>query len=225
MPVVPSKKSQKLDFYEQHQVIWAAVSAAIGLATGDATTLGTKCVAGRTAYTDHLAAQAAAKAATATWLATMRDLSTFGAGLVKKIGAYAQTGGGEAVYALAQLPAPPTPSPVGPPGTPTGFKVELNQDGSLKLSFKCANPRGSTSTIYQISRRTNPGGEFEFIGSSGPRYFVDAKLPAGTTSVTYQVVAVRSTAMGSPAQFNVNFGVGGGGEKTATVGPAPKLAA
>lgn len=222
MPVVPSKKVQKLGWYEQHQVIWAAVSAAIGLATGDAAALGSKCVATRTAYQNHLAAQEAAKAATAAWYSAVGDLATFGSGLISKIRTKAQTGGGDAVYQLAQVPAPATPSPVGPPGTPTNFKVELSQDGALKLTFKCANPRGSASTIYQVSRRTSPGGAFEFIGASGQRAFTDATLPAGTSGVTYQVVAVRSTVMGSPAQFNVNFGVGGGGEMTATIGPAPR---
>jgi hypothetical protein len=43
--------------------------------------------------------------------------------------------------------------------------------------------------------------------------------------VTYQVTAVRSTGGGLPAQFVVNFGVGGTGENVANVGAGPKLAA
>jgi hypothetical protein len=46
--------------------------------------------------------------------------------------------------------------------------------------------------------------------------------------VTYQIQAVRSTAVGPWAQFNVNFGVSSGGAMTASVTeqpPSPKLAA
>jgi len=49
-------------------------------------------------------------------------------------------------------------------------------------------------------------------------------VPAGVPTVTYEVRAVRSTALGVAAQFNVNFGVSGG-ELTASVVSAPKLAA
>ena len=37
-----------------------------------------------------------------------------------------------------------------------------------------------------------------------------ATIPAGTPTVTYKVQAVRSTAVGTAAQFVVNFGVAGG---------------
>jgi hypothetical protein len=52
--------------------------------------------------------------------------------------------------------------------------------------------------------------------------------PAGTASVSYRIQAVRSTLSGAPADFTVNFGVGGGGEMTASVvggAAVPKLAA
>jgi len=39
---------------------------------------------------------------------------------------------------------------------------------------------------------------------------VDATIPAGSSQVTYQMQAVRSTAAGPWAQFNVNFGTGAG---------------
>jgi hypothetical protein len=44
--------------------------------------------------------------------------------------------------------------------------------------------------------------------------------------VTYQVQAVRSTAVGRWTQFNVNFGSGGSGTEIASVSEgSPKLAA
>jgi len=133
---------------------------------------------------------------------------------------------GDNVYFLAQIPPPATPSPVPAPGTPSDFAATLNPDGSLGLKWKCANPPRSTGTIYQISRRTGAAGAFVSVGGSGARTFVDAGVPSGVASVTYQIVAVRSTAIGVAAQFTVNFGTDTGGTTTASVvESAPKLAA
>ena len=94
---------------------------------------------------------------------------------------------------------------------------------------------GAGGTMYQVSRRAGGSGPFAQIGGTGVRSFVDDTVPAGTAAVTYQIRAVRSTTAGVAAQFVVNFGVGGGGEMTASVvtssggsggpGGAPKLAA
>ena len=146
-----------------------------------------------------------------------------GTEIIKAVKAKAATGG-NAVYTLALLPVPATPTPVPPPGTPTDFVAALNPDGSLKLRWKCANPAGSSGTIYQVSRRVGTGG-FAALGGTGLRSFDDPTVPAGVAAVTYQVQAVRSTAAGVPAQFLVNFGVTGSGESFASVASAPKLAA
>lgn len=137
---------------------------------------------------------------------------------------------GPAVYALAEIPAPATPGPVPAPGQPTGFAAALGADGTVTITWKCANPPGSTGTIYQVWRRIGAAGEFSYAGGTGAKKFVDATIPAGSTGVTYQIQAVRSTAVGPWAQFNVNFGVGTGGTVTASVvetppAPAAKLAA
>ena len=67
------------------------------------------------------------------------------------------------------------------------------------------------------------------VGIAGGKKFTDATLPAGGGPVTYKIVAVRSTAIGVANEFIVNFGVGGGGQMTASVEPvgptSPKMAA
>ena len=114
---------------------------------------------------------------------------------------------------------------------PNTLKVTLNPDGSLVLKWACANPVGSSGTIYQVYRRTGAAGAFAPVGASGKKEFVDATVPAGVASVTYRIQAIRSTQAGTANDFTVNFGVGGGGEMTATLaaeqgGPsAPKIAA
>jgi hypothetical protein len=224
MSVVPKEVVAKIQFYEDHQPTWSSNAVAIGTTTTEVTALQTKTAAARTAYDEQQAAQLAAKDATLKLRLAVEAMATAGGAIIKKVRAKAQTDG-LGVYALASLPAPATPTPVPPPGTPTDFTATLNPDGSLKLRWKCANPAGSQGTFYQASRRVGNTGAFAPVGGTGNKSCVDATVPAGVAAVTYQVVAVRSTAMGVAAQFTVNFGVGGSGEMLASVASAPKLAA
>lgn len=111
------------------------------------------------------------------------------------------------------------PSPMPPPGTPNAFRVELLADGSIELRWKCKHPGRAAGAIYHIYRNDAASGKFQFLGSSGKRRFTDQTLLAGSTGVTYQVQAVRSTAVGQPAQFNVNFGV----TRITRAAPAPSV--
>ncbi len=117
------------------------------------------------------------------------------------------------------------PSPLPPPGTPDRFRVTLSGDGSVELGWKCNNPPGSRGTIYQVERRVGGGSAFRFLGASGLKRFVDTSIPAGATSLTYQVQAIRSKSAGPRAQYNVNFGGSAGGTMTAAATAAPRIAA
>ena len=101
---------------------------------------------------------------------------------------------------------PAAKSPLGPPGRPDQFKATIDSIGAVTLTWTCANPSGAVGTLYQLARRLGPTGEFVHLGTSGKRRFVDATIPAGTASVTYEVRAIRSTKFGIAAQFNVTFG-------------------
>jgi hypothetical protein len=103
----------------------------------------------------------------------------------------------------------PTPAPRPAPGTPNRFAVALAGDGALTLKWKCNNPRGTGGTMYQVWRRVGGTAPFEYLGGSGTKAFVDATIPAGTPQVTYQIQAVRSTAVGAWAQYTVSFGTSG----------------
>jgi hypothetical protein len=122
-----------------------------------------------------------------------------------------------------------TGSPVGPPGTPTGFGVRLPGDGSVEVSWTCRNPPGARGTVYEVWRRVGGDSEFAYLGGTGAKRFLDATLPAGAAAggVTYQVRAARSTKVGDWGQFNVNFGVVGvaAGGQIAAAAAAAKLAA
>jgi hypothetical protein len=93
------------------------------------------------------------------------------------------------------------------------------------LAWRCNNPVGCTSVIYQIYRKVEASGDYSYLGGAGARRFVDLTVPAGVPSVMYQIQGTRSTAAGDAAEFVVNFGVNTGGAMTATVSAARGMAA
>ncbi|MGH7132045.1 MAG: hypothetical protein ACREJO_08885 [Phycisphaerales bacterium] len=223
MGVVPDTRLGKIEFYESHNSAWSTNAAAIGLTAGKVTALAALITTARKSYDAHVTAQAAAKAATQTFYDAVRFMHSSpgaGADMVETIKNFAQTTGNPTVYNLAQIPPPATPGTTPPPGTPFKFTVGLTQEGAIELKWKCQNPSGTQGTIYEVRRKIGGSGSsnpFTFVGATGVKKFTDDTLTSGSTNVTYQVTAVRSTARGTPAQFNVNFGVGGDGQAFATI--------
>ncbi|MGH7214903.1 MAG: hypothetical protein ACREIT_09080, partial [Tepidisphaeraceae bacterium] len=127
---------------------------------------------------------------------------------------------GDGVYSLASIPVPAKASPIAPPGKPSAFEAALDVTGALTLTWKCKNPRGSQGTIYQLWRKID-GGALTYIGGAGRRRFVDATVPAGSAGVVYQIQAVRSTAKGEWATFNVNLGTRGKMPTSVRIGSPP----
>ncbi|MCL4220112.1 MAG: hypothetical protein KJZ65_01955 [Phycisphaerales bacterium] len=219
MATVPTTNLGKIEFYESHLPAWGTNAVAIGLTAGSVTSLATLTAAARTAYNAHVAAQAAARAATANYydkVAAMHAGPGAGSDMIRTIRAFAQSSNNPNVYVLAQIPPPATPGPVPAPGTPFAFKVGLLQNGALELKWKCHNPSGASGTVYEIMRRVGSG-PFSYLDAPGQRQFVDAGVPAGAASVTYQITAARSTTRGNPAQFTVTFGTGAGAGTIASV--------
>ena len=118
------------------------------------------------------------------------------------------------------------PQPVTELGTPTDCKVTLEVNGAVTLKWKCASPR-ATGMVYQVFRRIGEG-QFEYLGGTGEKKITDSTLPKGSSEVVYQIQAVRSTATGPWAQFNVNFGTTSAGAmmvQSVTESKPTKLAA
>lgn len=229
MGVVPDSRLGKIEFYEAHIAPWTSNAAAIGLTPASVTALGGLTSAARKAYNDAEAARQAAKTATQAFYDAVRAMHNGpGAGqdMIDQIRVRAQSTNNPNVYVLAQIPPPATPGTTPPPGTPFEFTVGLLQNGALELKWKCNNPSGTQGTIYEVLRKIGAGA-FNFVGASGVRVFTDETLPSGSAPVTYQITAVRSTSRGNPAQFTVNFGIGGPGLTIASVteGGPVKLAA
>lgn len=226
MSVVPKKLLEKIQWAEAHVTPFNSNAVAIGTTVLEASAFETKTQAARDALTGSENARNAAKDATITLDAAIAALDVSAAGIIKQVRAKAETTNNVGVFALASIPVPATPGPVGAPGTPSELKVELDGDGSLILAWKCANPVGCHGVVYQVWRSTTGGdGEFSYVGGSGSRKFVDTTVPAGAASLTYKIQAVRSTAVGMWATFNVLFGTNPSGAMIASIEPAPKLAA
>lgn len=221
MPILPSRTQDLLEFCNAHAQLWNSAYAEIGLSPAQAAAFKTLTNDGTTNYNAAVAADAAKRAATLTSQSTIRELRRVAGETINIIRAFAENQPNpDAVFAEAQIPAPATPTPAGPPGTPTSFRVSLLESGAVELKWKCANPIGTSGTIYEVRRKTGTDMNFTFIGATGTKKFLDETIPSGSSNTVYQITAVRSTRRGNPAQFNVNFGVGGDGQVFATVTPA-----
>lgn len=233
MGVMPDKKVEKLGFCEAHVEPWTDNAVAIGSSAPAVADFSTKTTAARAAYVAKQAAEEAVRNANANFDLALLAATTAAADIIKQVRAKAATAG-NSTYTLASLPIPATPGPIGPPGTPEGLKVALNPDGSLKLTFKCPNPAGSTGTLYHVFRSaTGASDDYDFVGGAGEKKFTDSTVPSGTSIVYYKIQAVRTTAIGVAGEFIVRFGNGAGegitvSALTPTGGaptPAPKMAA
>jgi hypothetical protein len=211
MATTPKTNLGKIEFYESHLLPWTTNMAAVGLAAPAIAGLDSLTSAARDAYDAHVSALAASRAATQAYYEAVRAMHSgpgAGADMIATIRNHAQTTDDPNVYNLAQIPPPATPGVTPPPGVPSDFRVELLQNGALALRWKCKNPVGVGGTIYEVLRSVG-GGAFSFVGNPGEKTFTDETVPQGSTSVTYQITATRSTARGNPAQFTVTFGAGG----------------
>jgi hypothetical protein len=206
MPTVPSKSVEKIQFFATHHETWAENALEIGTSSAAVAELDALTSTARDMYNAQQMAINAARSATHAFQMAVEAMAKAGANVIAQIRVKAATTDG--VYSLAMIPAPAQPSPIGEPGKPTQFSIELSSVGSLTLRWKCKNPKGSVGTMYQIWRRIAPPtgtGQLTQLGVSGEKKFVDYTLPAGASEVMYQVQAFRSTKAGPWAQFNVNF--------------------
>jgi hypothetical protein len=223
MAVVPNTRLEKVQFYENHIAPFVTNAVAIGISSAEATDLQSKTELARTAYNEHQAAQQSAKVATENFYNAVITMNTAGSALIKKIRAKAEQTGNPNVYTLSEIPAPPTPTPVGPLGQPTNFTVELdNTSGALLLKWKCSNPRGATGTLYQVYRSIDGGATFAPLAGVGDKKITDDTVPAGSEQVQYKIQATRSTSVGPWALCVVNIG---SGSASVTQGTPAKLAA
>ncbi len=217
MSVLPKKLSDLIAFCQARSTLWRDVADDIGLDEAQVLQWQGLIAGAQGKFTARTIAVANAKSATEALGAAGQDLRRKSAELVRSIKTFAEAQQKPSeVYVLANIPAPQNPSTMPPPGIPNTFKAALNPDGSLTISWKCANPPGASGTVYAIRRRSSASAAWEFIGAVGVRKFTDHALPP-VTSITYQVQAQRGSSVGLPSTpFNVMFGSGGTGDVVIT---------
>lgn len=224
MSLYPKTKPGKIGYFNSKVAPWTANAVAIGSTAPTVTAFSALVTAAQTKMADQIAAEQAAKAATEACDAAVASMVFAGVEIFKQVRVKAAASADPAaVFELAEIPAPATPTPVTTLGTPGDFTVGLGADGALMLGWKCANPR-ATGTIYQVWRKLPGESEFSYLGGTGEKKFNDPTVPSGSAMVLYKIQAVRSTAVGDWAVFTVLIGVDGSGAMSASV-QQPKLAA
>ena len=206
--IVPPTASAKISFFTAHVPVWAQDPPAIGTTAERVAAAQAALDEAKAALLARDHAFAAARVATQRLKQALATLDAAGGQVVAEVKVKAAADG-PSVYSLARLRAPAAPSPIGKPGQSTGLSTTLRADGSLHLTWKCRHPRGAKGTIYQVYRAAGVNGDVAVLGASGKKRFTDATVPAGTRTLVYRIVAVRSTARGEMAEFPVNLGVSG----------------
>lgn len=223
MGVVPQARAAKIEFCEGHVTTWNLNAVAMGSSVPTITAWQAKVVAARAALTAQTAAMGAAKTATLNFNLAIDALDAATAEVIQQVRLKAVTGG-DAIYGLADIPAPATPTHRPTPGTPYKFEAILNPDGSVDMSWKCDNS-GNSGTTYQVYRSVGGSTDYLCLGGSGQRKFTDDTIPAGVTQLTYKIQATRTTAVGLWATFNVFFGSNAGSTSIASIEAVPAKAA
>jgi hypothetical protein len=205
MRTVPESIDGMISFFQTHAGVWKENAARLKIDPEAADRLQMLVAQAKEAAGAKRLARAAARSATLHCDNVAAELAACGAGLIATIRAVAKGGDDPGLFAVAQLSPPKTPGPVAAPGRPHTERVQLRSDGSLRLTWRCKNPRGSSGTRYEI-RRSVDRGAFVHVGAVGKKSFVDTTIPPGSGALLYEVRAVRGVRQGAPAIFTVNFG-------------------
>ncbi|MEQ9095959.1 MAG: hypothetical protein RIE32_06820 [Phycisphaerales bacterium] len=214
MSTVPKSYPDAIDWTTDHLANWPADPTEIGLDAARILELTQRKDLAAAALANARQLDADKKAAYEDYHAkakAMRDYASQSVGIVRS---FAQgSDNPQAVYTLAQIPAPADPAPAPPPGVPYKFETRLIQGGALEVSFECDN-EGTNAVSYEVRRRdgSGQGAPFNFIMNAGERRFVDDTIPNGTGTVTYRIVGFRTINRGEPAYFVVAFGAGNSAE-------------
>ncbi len=211
-PVLPDTRLDTIQWFEARIADWTANAAAIGLTGEQVTAFSGQITTARTSYDAAQSARATSKAATTSFYNDTDAMRDTGADLIKAIKAFAATSDNPNVYALAQVPMPADPSPIGAPGQPTEVSISLTSSGYLSLKWKADNAAPSSGAYFVVQRKLAGETSFTTVGDTGEKSFVDASVPLGTTSAAYIITPRRGSQTGTASnQLIVQFGVGGAG--------------
>lgn len=220
MATYPRDQAKLYTWAKVHAEAWAQDPAAIGVTPAAIAQYASIVDEFQAKATAARAARAEAIAATQASVHAKRAMRDATSDLVKVIRAYAATSGDDAVLNRALLPAIAAAAPIAAPGPCTGFRIDLNGDGSLTIGWTAKHPAGSDRVVYLVQRQL-PGEEaWTLLGASGEKSYTDDTLPQGVTGATYTVTAQRGRVKGAASiPIVVSFGSvpSGGGMIAASI--------
>ncbi len=221
-----------IEFAEVHAPTWNRNASTLNLSTLQVNTYTQLTQDARTSYDSVVAAKQALANAVLAQRQAVRDLRSYNGALLRAIRSYAeQQPKPDVIYIAADIPAPRTPAPLGPPSAPfdptAGLDLTL---GGIRVSWKATQPQGMSGVVYRIERNTGTGQAWQLAGLVGGKNFVDDNVPT-TQTVQYRIIAQRGNLASNPSQtLVINFGTGPGMTFTLASNDgeskkAPKLAA
>lgn len=215
-----------IQFAETHQVTWGTNASILNLSSSQINTYKQLTSDARTAYNAVVAAKQALANAVLAQREAVGDLRSYNGALLRAIRSYAeQQPKPDQIYIAADIPAPRTPAPLGPPSAPFNPTAGLDLTlGGIRLSWKATQPEGMSGVVYRVERSIGQNGPWMQVGLTGEKKLTDISIPTGTSRVLYRIVAQRGSdsSPASPA-LDIRFGTGPG-EAAMTVSTV-KLAA
>lgn len=212
MGVLPQSRSQMIAWFRQRLSHWSGNAAELGLSIDHVTGLATRLDSAENKLDEANNIRAQSEGVTFEYHTNADDLKSFGADLIKVIKAKAEADGDPSLYALAQIPPPAAPTPLGPPAQPTNLTSAVGTLGEIDLRWKGSRRGGTSFSIHRaVTLPGQPNGPFALIGTSEEARFVDENMPVGLATATYYIMAHRSGGS-SPASDStiVYFGSGEG---------------
>lgn len=203
-----------LEFAELHTGPWEASSTQIGLTSSQAGEYKSATEEARQKLQAALASREAAKVATREQNEAFSALRRLNSAYLRLIRGFAeQSADPQKVYNLAVIPAPGRPSPAQPPTAPFDLTANLAiAEGGISVRWKASQPGGITGVVYVIDRALgNQSQNWQSIGLTGSKSFIDTTLPTGTSRVFYRVTARRGTfAATGDSVLDIRLGTGPG---------------
>jgi len=218
MSTVPTKPEDAIAWVQDHVTPWTTNAEALKLDVATLGQLGALASAANDALTARRAADTAARDAVANLHAAVKTMRELAGGQVSIIRATARNDQNpQAIYSLAQIPAPADRAPAPPPAPVTDFQVTLEEGGSLRVSFKCANAARTGGVIYRVERQATAQEPFQFLLNAQDKFFVDGSFPNTSPQITYRVTGQSSTKTGPTSYFTVRYGANQQGAAQATI--------
>ncbi|MGH7132728.1 MAG: hypothetical protein ACREJO_12355 [Phycisphaerales bacterium] len=213
--VIPSRDSDFVVWAQQHAPVFTAAAAAVGLTAPQALAFAGAATSVQQSFATVEAARAALQGAQDAWaIARLNSRRTAG-DTIRFIKAFAENAKDPgAVYALASIPAPNAPSPIGPPAAATTLHATLDvATGTLTIRWKATQPKGMSGVVYQVQRAIGSSSNFTQVGLTGSKNFEDFEIPSGASRVQYRVIAQRGSQQSQTSPvLDVRFGTGNQGE-------------